>query len=619
MNNLKQIKKWKIDFFVLLFFSLLFFIFRYNPINGDSLLAWPITEQFAKNIFEGVDDLIIQAGVKGVFFTYILLAKFPFLSDNYPLRDFLLYVPLFIIYVFLWYLIFIEISKNRYISLLSIAFFIFSDNKLGLNWSQSPMTIFVSISSIHWLQILAFWLFLKHRHALSFTLLGLSAYLHPGSGLSYFLVMASVIVYLSYKEKDFKLLFRLLFFLVITLPLFVLLLKKINMSIFISEYMEIFKIFQYHAYLEDHFKEGYSYTIALIFILYNYWTKKRNDYLNIIISFFIFSLLWSIAWLLNLYFIKSLSFIQTYFITRIFYLLKPLLILFFVSMLNNFLIKKQNLSDSIFVFLMLSTLIVFSPIFSLIIIVSFFVSKKSKFFGYMALVTLSLTFYLIIGANSIDSLLINFLKKPSYNNFLFFEIVLLFLTLVLLSKKNLHKNIDNLNEKNTRFICVGILCFTFWFFLLNINKIYNIKHQGLFKLSWKNYFGVENTNSYYIDLIKWAKSKKKKLFIVPPDEYIFLTFRYFAKNGLYITEYDINQLMYSPDFYIEGLNRLKLLGVEIRGKHKTFYDKYYYLSYEDVKSTQADYIVFDKTKLRFTWDEKMKVFENKKYVVYKLR
>lgn len=623
MVEMERVKFKKEDFLLILFLVFLFFVFRYKPINGDSLLAWPITESIAKNKLYNSEDLLIKAGVEGNFLFYKLLAYFPFLTQNYPLRDFVIYLPIFFCYTIIWYYIFLEISQSKNIAKTALLFFLFSDNKLGLNWSNAPMPFLASISSVHFLQVLSLFFLMKHRYKLSFLILSFTSYFHPGSSLSYFIIFTSILLYKAYKEKIFKLLIAPFIYIIAFLPNFYLIISKYDGAFDLPDnYFSIFNIFQYHAYISDHINEGYFYTISLILMVLKFqYDRDSFKYKNDLFQIFIFSIVWCVLWFLNLYFFKNLSFIHTYLVTRVFYLLKPLIILLFFCFLSDIYQDLNNKLDKIVISVVSLTLITFSPFYSTIIIFCFLIYLINKKIGFLSFFLISAVCLLVLWnltGNSLSNIKLYFLKQNPSFSFVFFEFFI-FIFILLLLKRDYKIYSLNVDKKLPQLVLVLFLLI-FVFSDRTIMVFKNIQNnRRVLNLSWDNYFGISGYAPDYIKLVNWAKENPYNLFIVPPDEDIFLSFRYLTKNGLFVTEGDINQLMYTPPYYIEAFERLKILGLKIEGRHKTNYHSYDKIPVENLIKTNANYIIYNKNKHRNIFSLNfVKVYENNTYLVYKL-
>lgn len=70
------------------------------------------------------------------------------------------------------------------------------------------------------------------------------------------------------------------------------------------------------------------------------------------------------------------------------------------------------------------------------------------------------------------------------------------------------------------------------------------------------------------ELLLWAKSSSYSMFIVPPEDKEFDSFRFLTKKAVWGRVPDINQLAYSPKFYMQGMERLNKLGFTSFGPHR---------------------------------------------------
>jgi len=602
----------------------IFIILKYNIFNGDSLLAWPITEKIIYPDLYNDKDLIIKSGIESSFNFYKIISLLPFLRDNFPLRDFIIYLVTLVLLLLGWYNVFFALVKNRIIVLLSIPFFLFSDGKLGLNWSNSPMPMLVSSTSVHFAQVFSFLLFLKRRYYLSIFIMAVTGYFHPATSITYSIILLMIIFLQNYKKNHYIIIKSCFLFLLVFLPNFIFLRSNIDINIDFQRYFEIFKLFQYHAYLEDHYRMGYSYAIALIFLLYK---ASNSGFIDVnekrtIQYFFLFGILGSIIWLLNLYFIRNLHFIYFYFITRFFYIAKPLLIILFVYFIFNSFITSKNFYVKYFIhFLLLSTLVIFSPTVSLIILCCYLISHVFKKGRVIFCSTLFLLFVLFLFYNDNNNIL-TILKEVPDNSLVIFEIIILvFIVLPLTNKLVLSENKKPIETKDLKRFLVfsaAVLCLFFITSNRLRNNIVDIIDRKKLNFSTTELWGVKHSNVGYYQLVMWARNQKGKLFIVPPYDYDFLSFRYLTKNGVYIHEGDINQLMYSPKYYLIGYERLLNLGMKVKARHIFDWSRYNNLTLNEIKALDADFIIFKKRDLKTKIPNGI-VFENDEYIVYKIQ
>lgn len=118
----------------------------------------------------------------------------------------------------------------------------------------------------------------------------------------------------------------------------------------------------------------------------------------------------------------------------------------------------------------------------------------------------------------------------------------------------------------------------------------------------------------YCDLINWIKNDKTGLYIIPPNDEIFSTFRYLTHKGVYGSLGEVNQLAYSPNHYFELVERLKKLGLESSKPHHHFFNMKNCDYLHDVKKFGAK-VISSKT-FAYRCTDQLKIFyKNSSYQV----
>lgn len=595
----------------------------------DSFSAYPITVATSDPSTYSKNDLLVEAGISGNFVFYKLLSYVPFFKDNFVVRDVVLGFPFFVLYIFAWYNLFFELSKDKKITFACLFFLLFADGKFGLNWSSPSVFGLNSITLVHFLQIFSILFFLKKKFIVSFALLSLTTYFHPASGMVFLSVLGSVLLLECIREKNIKMLVKpAVASLLILLPNIFMLRHGVGSSIDTKTYFDIFYNFQTHAYLEDHFREGYLYTLAIfgVLLIDRFKNIIALEHKKTITAFVVFSFLGSLVWLLNVYYIHSVSVVYTFFITRIFYIVRPLFILF-TLLCAKYLFEQKKFSARLMSFFLLLSLIEFTSIQGMLIVLpvlvyfSIFRTRLEQIFleskwryvaGVAAFVCYGSAIYLRLTSG-------NFLNKifdhiSAQKNLLIFSISMGVAFLVLV----FHKKIFRLfSSPRIRFVHVIV-------FVALLVGVRFLVFQGsggvqLRTLEKSRNYGYDAVEESYHELVNWAKEFKGKMFVVPPYDNNFGTFRYLAHNSLYIHHGDINQLMYSEEHYYKGFKRLEELGIKVQ-KRRTFdWSAYNNLSIDYLKNTKGDFVIFDKSAEGFSAKEGVSpIYENTKYAVYTL-
>lgn len=614
---------------------LVYYLPHQKVLAVDSLLAWPITDSMMHPDRYGSEDLIVRAGVTGNFLLYKLLAYIPFLQDNLPLRDMLIYLPIFFLYLVAWYDLFFTICEDQLLSFISVLFLLFSDAKLGLNWSNAPIPYLLSVTSVHFLQVFSISLFLKGSRNCALAIIALTGYLHPATSVVFGFVLSLLLIKDAVCEKNIKDLSSIIIFVVLYLPNALLIAKNAQGALHVSDnYFQIFSVFQYQVFLGDHFREGYAYTLALISLLLvairNGLISTRHD--RFLIPFILFSLMGSALWLLNAYTFKNLQVIHTYFIMRIFYLLKPLVILLTLILYRN-ISESRPLIDRLVLLLLPVSLICLSPASSLIIVIGITCYPNGRNVAIIVtlIASLILVLFILNFGVTLDQVYNYLVLFPRTNNLVIFESILLFgyLTLVLplVTKQTTGGRETAVGPVirgdgiTTQLLVIILLVFgkiPFKAYAL-IEDVMNGTGPGV-SLSRSTSYGLSRRNPDYHALITWAGRAHGKTFVVPPYDLEFASFRYLSGNGVYIHQYDINQLMYSPKYYQLGYERLLALGLDPKSGSKYRWRwGYNQLPLKALADLKADYVVFCRPAPPEVESAVIPaVFKNARYIVYSL-
>ncbi len=621
--------------------------------NGDSLLAWPITDSLMHPDRYSPNDLIVAGGSAGGFLFYQMMAYLPFLQDNLPLRDFIIYIPVFALTLVAWRRVFVILGADRWIALGSIFICLFSDGKLGLNWSNSFFPWLVSYTSVYFIQVYCLGLFLSRKHTLALALTASTGYFHPATALSFASVYAVLLIIDSIQTRRVKPLLPLIVFAVVYAPVVYMIVSRVQGITGITDlYYKIYRIFQNHAFLEYHFREGYAYTIALTIFLYRYFSfhhielRHRREVFLIIGA----GLLGSVLWLINLYIIMNVQINLLYFITRIFYFIKPILIFLTVTAAYTLYSASDKWTDHFAaLLLMLTPLGFFSPTFALIVVVSCATIATNKSWWIGSLLSLSLVFFVFIMVFNHESFIYTisyFIMDRGGNEVIPFQIVVLLLFCSFALKASWWETSPVTNFVKGRselaFFAVPIIAVLIVFtvparivvpvcenlhipakMVAAIDRIC-LSHYPNKDFNKDEYWGLRKSDPDYAALIDWSRSSAGHLFVVPPYDDRFTSFRYLTGKGVYALFHDINQLAYSPYYYYMGYNRLIQLGLRTDNLPKYRWRWDYEVQWARlISSTSADFIIFEKQNfekqnLGQSWcDEVHPVFENSTFLVFR--
>lgn len=625
------------DWLIVACLTLAAFIQRYYILSSDPLLAWPITDSIAHPDRYSSQDLLVKAGTTGNFLLYKLLGYLPVLRENFPLRDFLIYLPIYFCTLLAWLKVFKELGVSQLVAVASLMVLVCSDDKLSLNWAHVAPTYFISATSVQFLQILGLLWFLKNQRALALGITAATGYFHPASALTYGVVYTAIIASDAIRNKSWKEIGPIILFACIFAPN-MLLIALNNQGAFLAtkDYFKLFERYQPQAYLGDHFRSGYAYTLALIAFLYRYHTStdtwlahKREVFLVIGIG-----LLGCVAWLVNLYFVKNLQFIQTFFPSRMFSLLHPLLVVLTVATAASLYDSAGSYRNRAILFLLALTPAFFAPIVALVIVLACAAYLLGKswwplLFGALIVVYLgALIFTYDIPAAGLRRFVTSaILVLRADNSFNGFQVSILAASVALTFLCKFPERLSNGWPKSTFHFCIAVLCVVAIFcgrpaYARLKQADFNL--SAVFNFSPADYWGVRLSDRAYAELLDWARQSPDRLFSVPPYDDRFLSFRFLSGKGVYIFHRDIAQLMYSPKYYPAAVRRLVEIAGDAPDLPKAFMNgevKRHNGEYETncqklLTSNQFDAVIFERASLaRVQCDYTAPVFQNDTYVV----
>jgi hypothetical protein len=566
--------------------TVLVFIQRYFVLSSDPLMAWPISDLVAHPDRYSADDLLVQAGASGNFLLYQLLGHFPFLRENFPLRDFLFYSPIYFLTLFAWWFLFVELGVTKVVASVSILVLAFSDSKLSLNWAHVVPAFFISATSIHFLQVFGLLWFMRGRRYVALGLTALTGFFHPASALALAAVYGGIVAVDFFQRRDWRVLAPIGLFALIFAPNALLIAFNSQGALAPSkEYWEIFRAYQPQAYLGDHFRMGYAYTIALAIFLWVYYkrekallSRKRELFLFVSIAFF-----GSLVWILNLYFFENLQIVHTFFVMRVFSVIHPLFICLLVAAMAAAFSSATSVDGRLLLIGAALTPVIFHPTVALIVIVCAAAYALGWRYWRILLVSLMAT-YLGLVAGLHQEMLGNIprfvvwgvLRGHVGNELVAYELCILALFIGLIVKTeawSVPQSQSPAPGRRTNAL-VLIICLLVSLQALRMDlsrlKQFDYSPSAAFNFDPADYWGGRQRDPAYAELLDWARVSPYKIFSIPPYDDRFLSFRFLSAKGVYVFHRDIAQLMYSPEYYVDAVRRLVMLGGDAPELPKAF-------------------------------------------------
>jgi hypothetical protein len=614
------------------------FLNRYQVLSSDPLLAWPITDFIAHPGNYSPEDLLVRAGASGNFLLYRLLAHLPLFADNYPLRDFLIYVPIYFLTLLAWWLVFMELGAKRQLTWLALLVLAFSDDKLALNWAHVVPAYFVSASSVQFLQVFGLLFFLRGQRNLALSITAATGYFHPATALSFGAIYTAIVCIDAARDRSWRDLGPAILFAIIFLPNALMIAANSQGGFKMpAEYLGIFAEYQPQAYLGDHFHAGYAYTLALIAFA---WRRHALAALEQpatreLFRLIAFGLGGSLVWFANLYAAGNLQLIHSFFVMRIFSLIHPLLVFLALATAVALYASTRTLLERTIVALFALTPLYFSPPVALIIVVACAACAARKpwwpllLSGLIALYLGAVAYTDGIPLTETLGYLKNAGKGRVGNEFNWFQAGLLLASLPLLLRRAAPDSQPSNATRGSRGLVIILFCALAF---LSLRPTFERLRQADFELAAvfdfdpQDYWGLRWSDSQYAGLLDWVRQSPERMYSVPPYDDRFLSFRYLSGKGVFIFHRDIAQLMYSPDYYLSGVRRLREVAGNAPGLPKAFMSgevkrpngDYELRCRELMNSKHFDMIVFERSRL--TSPECLSrphAFRNGRYIVFR--
>lgn len=614
------------------------FLHRYYVLNHDPLLAWPVTDAIAHPDRYSPDDLLVTAGVAGNFVLYKLLGLLPF--DNYPLRDFLLWFPIYVLTMAAWWKVFVELGASRLIANLSVLMLAFSDSKLAINWAHVAWHVFISATSVHFIQVFALVWFLRGRRSLALGVTAATGILHPASALSLGLVYSAIISYQALVARAWRSTIPMGVFALVYAP--IALMIALNSQIVLKPppgYFGIFEQYQPHVYLSDHFRLGYVYTAIALLFIYQHYSRAELRHRQELFLFIGATLVLSVVWLANVYLEGNLQFIHTYFTMRLFALVHPLIVFLIVNAAASLYTASPSRGGRVMAVLAAITPLFFSPPIAAAILVVWLAQVRGYPYWLHLLVGFVVLYggYVFVNEGGVLQFALRYIENEGpgqvSNEFNWIQITILLAAVIVMVRTRVPSPSPVGPADGARPLLLIVLCAVA--FLAGRTIYWRLEGGGfqlsrVFEFRADRYWGVRNDDGDYADLVDWVKQSPYRLYAIPPYDDRFMTFRYFSGHGVYVFHRDIGQLMYAPTFYVEAVDRLiGLGGSDPRFPKAIMYGLWpvtngtYEQNCEAVLASQKyDAVIFQKKRLKRLAKSPAcfsatPVYENKGYVVYR--
>jgi hypothetical protein len=618
---------------------------------GDIYGAMPIVKESAFPGLYAKEDLIVSAGIRGPFHIYKMAGALYRLGLNVDIIWFcLLLLFLYLTFLALWKLSY-GITESATAASLAVFFLATANPWRGsLNWSPVPMPFLVTSLFAMPLGFLAFSFFLRQRYLAALLTAAAVFNIHPSGIILLVVIGFYILVSVGSSPISTRLTWLVMGF-VAALPNAVYTFLQLPRN-FLAEdalvssyFYDQFRIFGYHAFIEDHWREGYGWFFlhfagAVFFMKYlDSRNRKMIGYSLLALSTVL------LAYICNLYLFKSRTIILLL-LFRVTFYIKPLLFTIVTYGSYRWFIEDTSVNvrtiaiRSAVVAGFLYALYASNPLLSELVLfltyALFFYTSSSRTSALRAMAYvaafLSVVELAVYAFSKFNRLTV---YEQWSDSFIVVHIVSGILLLLLcirnavinpVSDRPVAVSEQGIAPAHGRALVVVVLLFL----LLKTGRtVYAHTKSGA------DFGEVLSQRVYYsrpamqiADLVNWARENtpKASLFAVPPVDtnhsIIFSQFRMSAERSIYVSLFDIYQLVYDVNVYKEGIDRLKKLGVTVVARHKFDDSAYHDLSSLTLQRLHEEdgvnYAVFYKSRIGANIRQLPFIYDNDRFVVVQL-
>jgi hypothetical protein len=617
-------------------------LYRAIPANSDVLLGLPIGKEFAHPGLFSPSDFLVASGIRGPFHLYKYLGGFLYqMGANVDLAwEAFFLIFLFLTFLAIWFLA-MELTRAAVPSALVLAVLAVAHPLRGsLNASAIPIASFITASAALPFAIAAVTLLFRKRWLASMALASAVFNIHPYIGLLGAMAIAAVI--LSQRELEWKQ--RITWIVaggVLALPnaVYILMHLPSNFSSTGFDLYGQFRQYAMHAFVEDHWREGYGWFVinmaGLMWFMRYISTWQRRTVLLLIGTWCGLMLLY----VFNAYVVKNTA-VLLMFLFRATYFIKPMLFIIVVNGLYRWHLELRSAaglkSRNQRLFWIGISLLFLSAILPMKLAV---LSDTLALLAYGIFVNVDLTrsryaARLLVGAGVFLTAVAVLLQVPQFSviqstlESIIVGLVVLCGVLLARTVWERQTNRKELFSEPMDSISFGRIVALTVVILLAHHLIISAKDRQLpFVIdagSIRTRIMMHEAPASTAALMAWAKTStpQQSLFAIPPDKWEeFGTFRLVAERGLYVTIEEVNQLAYDASIYQQAHQRLERLGTRFPGRRTFTTDGYYSLTKETLHSLCAhdgvDYAVFEKSRLAMPAPSSA-IYEDSGYVVIDL-
>lgn len=611
------------------------------PNHGDLDVAFPIVQELADPGLYAENDLLVQSGKRVPFYVYRMASLLYSTGQDVEAIWFMLYMVLLAATFYGVFRLGLEISGSPSVGAICVGVAAAMRYlRGGLHWSHVPqngmVTSHVAIPILLFVLICLY----QRRHLAALVLAAITFSVHPYTGLLALLAAGSVVVFSASETPVRKRLAWLAVAGLLCAPnaAYILLALPDNFGVGAAasspdEFFDIFRIYAWHAFPEDHWHEGYAWVfinLAGIAFFARYLPPRHRRPTAAIVLAMIAAM---VIYVLNLYTIQIRS-LALAFLFRATYILKPIIIAVVVAGGCAWWREQVHAKTPT----ALRYLVVCG--FGLMAFAPYI--RAAEGIGLMTYGALLWTASsrsrtrLIAGVGGAIGLAVLALTLVSSK----FQLVdlspgadllsVVAMCLCALLYAGAAYRLEGCAPVTTSTTGRGLVT-TFvavvlirsvceWAWLPGSSPLVPVSRAALTqRIRFAQPYGDNRGAALWIR----ANTPRGCLVAVPPVRADFSGFRLTSQRGVYITMHDINQLGYDTATYASGHRRLLSLGVQILGRHRFDASGYVRLGGEQLarlhREQGVDYAVFPVRGLNRELAAIQPVYRDRAFIIFDLR
>jgi len=611
------------------------------PTNADVYLALPLARASADPGLYPAGDLIVTAGLRGPFHLYRAAGwLYRIGADVDVVWHVLLLAALAALFFAVWYLAH-EVSRDASVASLAVAFVACAPPLRGtLNWTSLPQYAFITATLAVPLGVVALVWSFRRRHLGALLWAAVTFLVHPYIG---FIALVSTIAVLLLDDAPVPWRDRAVWIVIalaVAAPnaLYIVLSTPSNFGLVprptaALSYAEQFQIYAYHAWVEDHWREGYGWFFLTFGAMWGFSRSLDPAAYRILRALCV---VWAglvAVYLVNAHGVRYPGLLPV-FLIRVTYFLKPLTFAVVILGVRAWLLNaeptppsRHGLRYGAVVLLVYSTFVPSVPAAEATALLAYALIALDSTAGRLrrrtaaVLVVVALAELALVLTNR---LIVPGLAAPWRDPIVGVNVVCGVALTTLIGNAGVASR--PARALGSVPVNVGLAAAVLVAHALTIaaqqGSLHALAPASLAEIAQR--IRVSRPDRETAPLVAWlrANTPRASLVLVDPLDARMLPLRLTAERGVYASVYEINQIAFDASVYGEAHRRLEEVGVRVLGRHQFDGEAYDHLSPSTLAAlarSGVGYAIFAASRFDAAPLQRFVVYRDDRYVVVDLR